>query len=30
MGINDSTASMLAAGNIFVSYVKPQATLKDG
>lgn len=30
MGINDSTASMQAAGNIFVSYVKPQATLKDG
>ncbi len=28
MGINDSTASMLAAGNVFVSYVEPQATVK--
>ena len=30
MGINDSTASMQAAGNVFVSYVEPQETLKDG
>jgi hypothetical protein len=30
MGMNDSTASMQAAGNIFISYVAPQATLKDG
>ncbi len=28
MGINDSTNSMLAAGNVFVSYVEPQATVK--
>ncbi len=28
MGINDSTASMQAAGNVFVSYVEPQATVK--
>ena len=30
MGINATTARMQAAGNIFGSYVKPQATLKDG
>ncbi len=28
MGIQDSTASMEAGGNIFVSYVEPQATIK--
>ncbi len=28
MGINDSTNSMAQAGNVFVSYVEPQATVK--
>ncbi|MDO4619205.1 MAG: hypothetical protein Q4B09_01170 [Lachnospiraceae bacterium] len=28
MGINDSTASMLEGGNIFVSYIERQATIK--
>ncbi len=28
MGIQDSTNSMLSAGNVFVSYVEPQATVK--
>ncbi len=29
MGINDSTESMLAGGNIFVSYIEKQATIKE-
>ncbi len=29
MGINDSTASMLAGGNLFVSYIEEQATIKN-
>ena len=28
MGINDSTASMLAGGNIFVSYIESRPTIK--
>jgi len=28
MGINDSTASMLAGGNIFVTYLENRATIK--
>ena len=29
MGINDSTNSMLEGGNVFVSYIEKQATVKE-
>ena len=29
MGMNDSTASMLAGGNLFVTYIEKQATIKE-
>ncbi len=29
MGMNDSTAAFEAGGNVFVSYVKPQATVRE-
>jgi hypothetical protein len=29
VGINDSRAEFQAAGNVFVSYVKPQQTIKE-